>query len=190
MDNPADIPQNGPPPAETLEQRLRRLEDALANLQDTQSVEQRVVERLSERLQTAAVPGPPPAPSEAFTEPRPLPAPGLQLPLPLSVPGLPSPGAVQQAWLLFDLWTELRAMLRMFFDRRYHVAWWTRLTLLVLGPAILLSHWWLPLASLIPIAGPILDKAVDLILAFFLYKSLSREASRYRQALAAAGQPL
>ena len=191
MDQPADIPQNNglPEPAETLEQRLRRLENALASLQDTHTVEQRIVERVSERLTPASGPGVAPTHTEAVAERRMLPLPGLQLPLPLSPPGLPLPGAVYQAWLLFDFWNELRAMVRMFFDRRYYVAWTTRLTLLILVPLILLSHFWLPLASLF-IAGPILDKAVDLLLAFFLYRSLSREAARYRQALAAAGQPL
>jgi hypothetical protein len=193
MESHADTPPNGPPsPTETMEERLRRLEDALANLQDTHTVEQRIVERVSERLTPPAAPAAaPPAPAPA-AERRTPPAPGLQLPFPLSPSTLSAlPGAMHQAWLLLDLWNELRAMVRMFFDRRYRVAWTTRLTALILIPMILLSHFWMPkLLMDIPIAGQIIDKVVDLILAFFLYKGLSREAARYRQALAAAGLPL
>jgi hypothetical protein len=190
MSTPADMPPNGPPsPAETMEERLRRLEDALANLQDTHTVEQRIVERVSERLTPAAAP-PAAPPHPAPAEQRLLPAPGLQLPLPLTTAALSAlPGTVHQAWLLYDMWTELRAMVRMFLDRRYRVSWGTRLLVLVLVPVILLSHFIVPLAT-IQWVGPILDKLIGLFLAFFLYKGLSREAARYRQALAAAGQPL
>ena len=62
-------------------------------------------------------------------------------------------------------------------------------TTLILVPAILLSHFWVPLAH-VAWVGPIIDKLIDLILAFFLFKGLNRESTRYRQALAAAGQPL
>jgi hypothetical protein len=72
----------------------------------------------------------------------------------------------------------------MFFDVRYHVAWTARLTVLLLVPFILTSHLWLPVYNL-PIVGPVLDKVVDLLLAFFAYKALSREAQRYRQVRAA-----
>src|SRR3954452_24159426 len=101
MDTHADTAQNGPPnPTETLEQRLRRLEDALANLQDTHTVEQRIVERLSERLPPpGSAPAPPPGGASA--DRRTLASPGLQLPLPLSTPSLPLPHAFHQAWLLF-----------------------------------------------------------------------------------------
>jgi hypothetical protein len=60
--------------------------------------------------------------------------------------------------------------------------------------AALTSWYWLPGTSLLPaVVSSILVKAVDLILAFVLYKILSREARRYRAAcpesLARAHQP-
>ena len=52
--------------------------------------------------------------------------------------------------------------------------------MLVLVPFILLSHYIIPFAG-VPIIGQIFVNIVDLILAFFVYKALSREAHRYMQ---------
>src|SRR5438105_4824108 len=46
---------------EALEQRVRRLEDAIAALQDTQLMEDRVVERVRQRVELHHVEGPRPA---------------------------------------------------------------------------------------------------------------------------------
>ena len=43
---------------------------------------------------------------------------------------------------------------------------------------IFLSGWWSPL-SWVPVLGTLIDKLLDLVLAFFVYKALSREAQRY-----------
>jgi hypothetical protein len=51
---------------------------------------------------------------------------------------------------------------------------------LILAVAIVTSWWWVPATS-IPIVGTLLDKAVDLVLAFVLFKVLSHEARRYRE---------
>ena len=108
-------------------------------------------------------------------------------PLPL-VDGLstqetpPPPSAPPQIeshpWLLFDMFGELRAMVRMFFDVRYHVAWSTRGVVLILLPLIFTSGWWFPLAYF-PFLGTFFMKVLDLLLSFFVYKALSREARRY-----------
>jgi len=45
---------------------------------------------------------------------------------------------------------------------------------------ILTSHWWLPLAWL-PGFGGLFVSVVNLILAFALYKALSREGRRYHE---------
>ena len=71
-------------------------------------------------------------------------------------------------------------MVRMFFEVRYHVAWSTRVTVLILLPLIFTSGWWCPLAY-VPVLGPVVEKIVDLVLACFVYKALSREARRYRE---------
>jgi hypothetical protein len=181
--------------SETLEQRLHRLEDAVAALQDTRQIEERLLERLLQQVR----PGPPPQPprpSEQVTAaPRPAPPPEP----PPAPPPPPSsidvtakviqhaPTVLRQAWLITDMLRELRAMVRMFFDVRYTVGWPARLTVLVLLPLILVSGWVMPFTS-VPVFGAlmvILDKVLDLMLAFFLYKVLSREAQRYLQAQAA-----
>lgn len=169
-------------PPQSLEQRVQRLEDAVAALQETQAVEERVVERVQARLQGRPEPPAPPPPARPaaaaqmydaarFTVPPPEPA--------FPAPPVPAPARLlPHAWLLFDLYAEARAMVRMFFDIHYHVAWTTRLVVLILVPLILLSHWWFPFAW-VPLVGPLVDKLVDLLLAFFVYKALSREAHRY-----------
>jgi hypothetical protein len=74
-------------------------------------------------------------------------------------------------------------MFFMFFDRSYRTAWTTRIAVLVLIPMILLSHWWFAFAW-VPLVGPVIDKVLNLALAFFLYKALSREAHRYLETAA------
>ena len=176
-------------PSNSLEQRVQRLEDAVAALQDTHLVEERLIERAQNLLQERSG-TPPPAPARPpaaqqmfdatrFTPPRPNATAATEPPAVEPPPPAPPP-LLHRPWLLFDLATELRAMASMFFDRTYRTAWSTRVAVLVLVPMILLSHWWFPFAW-VPIVGPLVDKAVDLVLAFFLYKSLSREAHRYME---------
>jgi hypothetical protein len=51
---------------------------------------------------------------------------------------------------------------------------------LVLLAGIATSGFWV-LGSSIPILGPLLTRAVDLVLAFVLFKVLGKESRRYRQ---------
>src|SRR5262245_12057850 len=145
-----------------LEQRVQRLEDAVAALQDTTLIEKRVLERMRDRPQVKV--GPAPA-DTAAPVPAPAPAPAPQAPQP--APPLSSLG-------------EFRAMVRMFFDMHYHVAWTTRILVLLLIPAICTSEWWF-LPAHVPGIGFIFDKIFDIILAFILYRVLASEARRYVQ---------
>jgi hypothetical protein len=52
----------------------------------------------------------------------------------------------------------------------------------VLLACILLVWFWMPTS--IPILGPLLDKVVDILLAFFAFKILTRELHRYRDMMA------
>jgi hypothetical protein len=178
----ADVPG---PLAQSLEQRVQRLEDAVAALQDTRPLEDRVVERVSGLLGiTPPKREPEPRAEHMVTAERrtaPPPGDGLSAQETLPLPPPPaSPLITRHPWLLFDLLGDLRAMVRMFFDVHYHVAWSTRVTALVLLLLIFTSGWWCPLAY-VPLLGPVVEKAVDLVLAFFVYKALSREARRYRE---------
>jgi hypothetical protein len=71
-------------------------------------------------------------------------------------------------------------MVHMFFDRRYRVAWLARVVPIVAATLFLLS--WLFIDSIRWI-GPFLDKAFDIVLICVVYKVLSREVVRYRNAV-------
>ena len=160
------------PPAASLsplELRIQRLEEAVAALQARQK---------EDRITTSA-----PGPSS--------PPPGDPAPTPAAVPtASPAPTAIQTAealpararrpWLLWEIIAEFRIIYRMYVDPRYSMTWMARLVPLVLVVLILLSGWWGPW-SYIPFIGWLLDKCIDLVLAFVLFKVLSHEARRYRE---------
>jgi hypothetical protein len=181
--------ENGPEP---LEQRVRRLEDAVAALQDTRLLEERIVERLAGRAPAPApapapepTPDAPAAPVEEHTQVAAPPAPPVLVP-PLTL-NVPMTGTSRPSWLFFDVVRELRLMFRMFWDTRFRVAWTTRLLVLLTFLYILTSHLWSPVYFL-PLIGGFADKLVDLVVALLLYKVLGREVRRYEEALT-ANQP-
>jgi hypothetical protein len=170
---------------DALHERVRRLEDAIAALQDTRSLEERVLNRVTENVLPRAT-------ETSFrrldgdrraTSPPPAPAPLPPLPSLKS----PTPGVLHSGWTLFELIGEIRTFVRMFFDIRYRVSWFTWLVTVIGLCFVLLSHCIVPFAF-VPLVGPVLDKVVDVILILFIYKVLSLEAQRYREALAAYQQ--
>jgi hypothetical protein len=172
--------------SETMEQRIKRLEDALASLQDTRQLEERVVERVAQKVQSEPVPVPAPAKKTwgRFFDAKKHPEAGDKVQdhtekLISASTGV-SPHVVRHGWLLFDIFTEFRTILSMFFDIRYHMGWLTRWTVIVLFALIMTSHLWFPFAH-VPVIGPLIDKLVDLVLAFIMIKTLIREAQRYRE---------
>jgi hypothetical protein len=182
-DSLADLGETPPPEASleltSLEQRLRRLEDAVAVIQDAHQLEERVVERLTDRLSRTP---PSKIPTGLLIE-----APRTMLPAvplvaqavnPASVPNF----TLSRRWLLSDLITDARAMFAMFADPRYHLGWQVRVVVFGLLLAILTSYIWFPGLSFLPgFLSTIIDKIVDLVLAYALYKVLSRETRRYRE---------
>src|SRR5438045_509828 len=100
-ETPIEQPPNGPL---GLEQRLCRLEDAVATLQDTRPLEERIVERVSRRLnrnltQTVQAPGTVVNPGRRL-----LPA---ALDLIRTKASAARQGTLPRPWLLFDAYTEL-----------------------------------------------------------------------------------
>lgn len=178
-----------PPPAPvlSLEERVHRLEEALALLQGQRAAEPQVIPP-----QAVPAPLPEPPPQAVFAPSPPVPPP----PSPPSTAVLVEVGkrflgaAAHVAahpertgvwWLLWDTWAEVRAIVRMFVDPRYHLPWSARVLPLVVLGAILTSKYWIP-GSSIPIVGDwLLVKLVDLLLAFLLFKWLGHEARRYRR---------
>jgi hypothetical protein len=159
------------PDGRDLERRVQSLEKEISDLKDTKALEDRVANRVTERLQKTTF-------SDKFTANPPA---GGFPPQPPYAQALPIPRG-KFAWLFFDMYADARFFFLMIFDKRYTLAWTTHVVLWLLIPAILTSGWWFP-GAYIPFLGPYLDKVLDLILAFFVYKTLSREVSRYRQML-------
>jgi hypothetical protein len=178
---------------EALEQRVRRLEDAVATLQDSRALEERVVERVSKRLKRDSA-------AEIPESGRVLNAGRQLLPAALNLirtkaaeadqesAGTPSLGALTQPrsplrpWILFEAYAELRTIVRMFLDHRYRMTWPARVVPLALLALILTSWIWLPGTMILPTSlMTIVDKVIDLVLAFLAFKILVREARRYRE---------
>jgi hypothetical protein len=159
-----------PPASDTntsLEVRVRRLEEAVKEIQET-----RVTDR--------------PAPSALSTSPLDSVVAPVNVAAPTAAPPPPSPPAPassvaeKRPWLLTDMWAEARAIQYMFFDPRYRMPWGGQIIPLLLLAAFMTTGFWLPGAGAVGI-GWIIEKCVGLLLGFALFKSLSREARRYRQ---------
>jgi hypothetical protein len=166
-----------------LEQRVHRLEDAVAALQDTRQLEERLVQRVTERVSRPALGGREASGLVIEARRHLLPAALGLIPSATEAPAAGPPGAapLRQSWLILDAYSEARAIFRMFVDPRYRMGRWTWLAAVGLLAAILTSWIWLPGTSILPgVVGTLLVKMVDLVLAFFLYKVLAREARRYR----------
>jgi hypothetical protein len=163
-----------------LEQRVRRLEEALAQLQASRSSVPPPRERFTEHRPPILLPAPVPA-----TEGKGLVDAVRRSIAPAEPPVAPSaaalvPAGVRRHWFLMDVVADLRAMARMCVDPRYRMSkagWAVSLGLLV---AFFLSYWWVP-GTIIPLFGYWINKAVDLALAYALFRVLTREARRYRE---------
>jgi len=171
---------------EVLEQRVRRLEDAVATLQDTTGLEARIIERVTRRLSSSG---------RALRERAAMLADSSKKFLPAVLIGseqsVPEENAAASskvgAWRAIQVfvaaYTEARTIVRMFFDRRYKPTWMARVIPIILLAAIFTSRHWLFFTGL-PVVGTLIDKSVDLFLAFLAFKVLSWEACRYRSVLA------
>ena len=191
--NPAEAPPQGPDAAAALEQRVRRLEDAVAQLQDTRQVEDRIVERLTQQRNEAVVRDSAGMILDAGKRLLPVAAGMIQSETRTAeaqARGTAAP--LRRSWLLFDLMAEARTMVRMFVDPRYRMTWPGRLVLPVLG-ILLLATWWelgsLSKLSFVEVIMALLEKVADLVLAFLAYKVLTREVSRYREQIPDAPLP-
>src|SRR4051812_36038994 len=139
-----------------VEQRLRRLEAAVAALSDTQLMEERVADRVSQRMKRAAPLKSLPDSAGVIVE-----AGRMLMPKPADVPP-PGAGTVpppdRPAWLLLELWGEVRTFAAMLFDHRYPFSFTGRFGPLCLAMAYLVS--WVFISGILLI-GPFLDRAFD-----------------------------
>jgi hypothetical protein len=167
-------------PMTPLEMRIRRLEDALAQLQAMRGVESRITTSQAPRPVPMATAAPShQAPTEKVWElgKRVLAAPVAAA---RSLGGPPGLIGSRPGWLVLESIAEARAIFRMYTDPRYRLSWTARIAPPLLTFVILISWWWVPFSS-VWIVGTLLDKSIDLVLAFFLFKLLAHEARRYRE---------
>ena len=178
-------------PDDEMESRMRRLENAIAAIADTKQIEERLLEKVMSRVE-------PPPPVAAIVPPQPPPA--MPVPpemlvaaghalLPSAInamsagfvaatdphnypqrPSLLSP----QSWLLLDLIQELRTFGMMFLDYRFQPGWSAKIIPLACLAIIIVNF---------ILFGGLLH-LIDIPLTILTYKTLSREAIRYRTEMA------
>jgi len=175
LEDPHALPPGTGLDADGLAERMHRLEGEVAELRHTLSeLAEIVVGDIRERREAA----------EAVS------APVSELPIPPSlIPGgettLKVVNAARRPWLLFDLLREIGATVKMYMDPRYRVRRATQLTVPLIV-ALLAANYLLfnVLVVQIPVVTPVIERAIDIVLAVLLYKVLMREVARYRQTIA------
>jgi hypothetical protein len=174
----------GPSNNESTDDRLRRLEAAIAAMQDTQLMEQRLLERVSERLNTSAAP--PTGDSHAIVEagnavlPGMLRAVGSQFNAATSPTAPPSSSLFSaRTWIVTDIIQEVRTFFVMYFDYRYQVTLTARIVPLA-AMVIFILGWVLKSFTADNFFGAALQHLTNLVLVVIVYKTMQREAARYR----------
>ncbi len=148
-----------------LERRLEALETKVAALPDAQKLEEHVTERVRASLPPPVDPVQPPT----FKD--------ISLPIP-NVDSIVS--TAKATWTLFEMFAELKLLFWTLLDRRYHMAWLTRVIVVVLLAAMLTSQWWLPFAW-DNLVGRLWEKIINLVLGFVLFFVLHFEMRRYQE---------
>jgi hypothetical protein len=148
-----------------LERRVQALEVRVAAIPDAHQLEVQVTERVKASL-------PPPV--------DPTQAPSFK-DMALPIPNVDTIVATARTtWTLFELLSELNMLFWTVFDRRYHMAWITRIVSIVLLVLILTSQYWLPLAF-DNVVGRTWEKLINLLLGFIMFFILHYETRRYKE---------
>lgn len=165
-----------------LEERIRKLELALAELQNTSDLESRVAARVSNQIAQELAPGGGASSKASLVELGKRLLGVMSPPAPRTLG--PRPDGKRPGWLLLEVWAEARAIFRMYVDPRYRMTWVGRVVPVVLLIGFLFASY---CVALVPLIGPFLVKipflveAVQLVMAFVLFKVLSHEARRFRE---------
>lgn len=159
---PEEEPFGPPAPAPTpadLDERLRRMESTLAQLQELEK-------RLAAREAIQEHPSPPKVESPSL----------MSRAASMLSPGTPKPGSMS------DAVAELRAVYRMFVDPRYSMTWLCRFGVPGLLVLFFLPSLWVPLTAVLPawIAG-LVGCVGQLAAGYILFKIVFQEARRYRE---------
>jgi len=144
---------------DALERRVTRLESVVAAMSDTHLMEDRVADRVAERLKQDKNPSD-------------------ELPRTAMFPAPPKP----RGWVVLELWGEVQTFFRMLSDHRFPFSFAMRF-----GPLVLLLTYvatyglFNGLLGCLPwIVGEVMERIVDVVLVIMLYKIVSREIERYR----------
>jgi hypothetical protein len=179
-----------PDPAESMEQRIRRLEKAISAMQDTRLMEERVVEKVVNRIDQAPqqAPAHPGEAADGTTNGGPellsgsVRAVGSQL-VAMTSPAAESNGSVFSAksWILTDIAQEIRTFFVMFFDFRYRTSPIAKI--IPIGAFFMFVLSWIFMQGSVIFIGSLMNYMLDLFLVILVYKTLQREAARYRAIL-------
>jgi hypothetical protein len=162
---------------ESLEERVRQLEDTVAAMHDTRLLEERVAERVAERIHGSLTHTPSSAAGILIDAGHHLfPATADSTNSEFAYPGTSVDPGPRPPWLLLEIYEEFRAIYWMFLDPAYRLSWTGRIAPLAI--LFVLFSSWLFLGSF---PWSVIDKVLSLVLIVVLYKVLSREARRYRQ---------
>jgi hypothetical protein len=162
---------------EALEQRVSRLEHAVAAIQDTQLMEDRVVERVVHRVEHFAAPSGP----GIFAGAARMLIPRSIVPAETgAVNGTPEGGRTS---VVVGFFQDLRWIIRMLGDYRYHMSWTGRIVLM--GAIVVCILSWLLVTGL-PLVGGIVDRVVLIVAAVITFKAMQREVVFYQERLARA----
>lgn len=181
---------------EKLENRLARLEKAIAALSDTRLMEERLVEKVMTQVPppTAQLAPPANAPSpsaaSAIFEAGKAILPGAikAVTSELNAATDPKTGTpprssflAPQSWLLTDLLYDLRTFFVLYIDYRYRPSWAARIVPLAVIAILILN---VVMRQTSGLMGICMEYILDPIALLVLFKTLSREAIRYREHVA------
>ena len=145
-----------------IEARVLALETKVASLPDAIQIDERIRANLPPPVD--------PSRSPSFRDIE-LPIPNIQTVV----------ASAKTTWAMFEMLHELNMLFWTLLDRRYHMAWITRVITIVLLIMILTSHWWVPFAGSDNTITHLWDKLVDLVLGLLLFMVLSFETRRYKE---------
>lgn len=184
---------DAPPPAEVAELQ-RRLEAVELRMAGVEAVAARVhdAERSLDQLRTEHLPALHERVDAAQAQPKETRSAAAEYAIaaaktvfsspPSETASVGSSSAPSSPWLLIDLWRRFSLLFRMVADRRFSMAWQSKLVIFVMLPLFLTSEYWCPLSWILVIGGWF-DKLLKLALAFAAFVALSRELNRYNDFL-------
>ena len=162
------------PEVESVVDRLARLEQSLASLQNSERLEQALTQRILHRLQQPGV------------------APDGLTPMvpPLSIAAGPATTPFSHAldhasgiWAKIPILAEFRLMFLMYFDPCYRLSRICQLGVPIILALVMINYAMFNLFFAIPLLGMMLERIGLVILAIALYKILAREVVRYTAVL-------